>query len=345
MGVLLRQPVVTGKQFLSLIDPMAEDLKKLFTQIAADAQRIASNVTVLPDLERSLVGLFEEDHRDHLKKIVEYRGRKYAGLIQETLVKNQKRISGSILNSDRKRLLREFGVLDELAPEKTAVIVPEINYALQRSSVLIKAADNGRMISQTRREDMRKIIKNVMMDQPVHSQSGGIAPEIADKVKTALKEYFEGYTKNSPPYGIPRNLQTIAVTESRSLLNNVRHEYMGMADQNLPDGFETDKTWRHNASLSKVPRRPHKAMNGQTIRFGEVFVVNGFAAKNPHDYNLPASETISCNCDSLYTIRKVATKKPQDQMTPNEYRDYIFDFYKQRGIDRIKQYRERLSRI
>lgn len=299
-------PRISGKAFLGYMDDLVADLKSLFRTIGEQAQIIADESTTIEELTFNLEGLFEPHPTDRAQKAYKPRSvspKQYAQMIGEILVQNGERVGASVLEADRKRFVVGMEQLKIRGPRE---IAPDIQYALKRSSSIIKAADRGKEISQTRREEMRKVIKNVLATEPVQTRTGAVRKDIQRKVKKALREYFAGYTKDSPPYGVPKNLETIAVTETKSLLNNVRREYMQMAEGNLPEGTVMMKRWRHNASLAKEPRPSHRAMDGKAIPMSGKFRVDGHWCTGPHDYSLPPDQSIGCHCDLVYTVEKKA---------------------------------------
>lgn len=64
--------------------------------------------------------------------------------------------------------------------------------------------------------------------------------------------------------------------------------------------------WRHFGNDN--PRLQHVAMNGKTIRFGELFVLpDGTPMRFPHDPNAPISHTAGCHCQGDYRVDFLAT--------------------------------------
>ncbi|WP_246838113.1 hypothetical protein [Leptospira mayottensis] len=259
-------------------------------------------------------------------------GSNYQKLIHHIIAENQKKISQSVLRSDQDRLHDNLKNILPKEPDSKTFKIPDIDHALKRSSTLIKAADNSKLMSITRREEIRKVIKNILTENPVQTQTGAIRKDISRKVESGLLEYFEGYTKNSPPYGVPRNIHAIAVTETRSVINNTRREYMKMTSTELGDECVILKSWIHNGTLSKRARSNHiNLAKFGFIELDQKFSVKGGDGKTyyvdgPHDYALPPSEVISCNCEIRYSIKR--KKKTLNSLEPRDIKDHIFDTYK-----------------
>lgn len=306
------QPVVTGPRFLKLVDPMVNQLRKLFTEIEISALDVVASAQTVHELENGLVHLFDFSHSDLFTKGAE-KDKKYAGSIRRVIAQNQKRIAASILESDKKRFDKAISKV-KVKPGQTTVIAPDVTHALARSSSLIKSQHAGIRISATKKDEMRRIVRRAMKDNPLQTTAGTIRQDLTAKVRGDLKDYFKGFKKKTGPLGIPANLHTIAVTETRFLVNNVRQEYMEMAGDRLPEELEMTKMWRHNSSLSSNPRHNHEDADGQTVMLNEQFTLRGidggvFMCSCPHAPGLPRKETIGCNCEAVYGVRKVSVKK------------------------------------
>lgn len=64
-------------------------------------------------------------------------------------------------------------------------------------------------------------------------------------------------------------------------------------------GLVTVKTWICQFINS---RDTHMEAHGQQVAAGEFFTIGGFPAEYPGDMNLPASETVNCQCDLSYEV-------------------------------------------
>lgn len=335
----MKQPIITQSKYIAYSKQLISELKSLYKQIFIDTIKLTIQAKreswSLNKYENEIVKLFEddpeqkEDHSLHLEKATIKRppskamewaslkgkygwtGKRYGSLIKKILVENKKVIATSILEQDKKRFEKNLRDLLPKTEKQKVIRMPDISNVIRKSNVIIKAADNGELMNQSRREDMRKILKDVILSKKVDTTKGVVNNSIVKEVESKFKDYFENYTKNSPPYGVPKNLHNIAVTETRSLLNNVRHEYMSKVnDTAKQEGFEMFKTWIHNNSLSKQPRSNHGVLDGVMLPMDAQFHLVGSKDKkhyyidSPHDYSLPPEEVITCNCDVVYRMKK-----------------------------------------
>lgn len=328
----MNQPILTERNYYELSKDMVSELKSIYSQIQSESMtllnRAVYNSWTANELEFELVKLFSNDSEydrteiqkafkrkpsvamdwASLKTNYKWTGKRYGSLIKKILVENQKQMSEAILVTDKKRLERNIkSILPKTARFKT-IEFPDIGNVIKKSSSIIKAADRGDLMNHDRREDMRKIIQKILTSEKIDSR-GKVKKSLAQKVEKELKEYFQTYTKNSPPYGVPKNLHSIAVTETRSLVNNVRKTYMKEVNKRTKKlGYEMIKIWRHNSSLSKTPRESHRKLDNKKLLMNEKFRLesngNVYMIDAPHDYTLPPEEVITCNCDLYYKMRK-----------------------------------------
>ncbi|TGK36229.1 hypothetical protein [Leptospira andrefontaineae] len=364
------QPVIQSKQFFDLTYDMVAELKTVFIVVQEQslsllrkgvakkwsAQQVEDAISDLFDHDPITIEVIkdkgnktsnaaddDDDGPDPIRAIAwaklksqykgKWDGKNYSDLIKRIVVENQEKISSSILQADKDRLHKNLKSILPKGDKEKDFGPPEISYALKRSSSLIKGADKAKLLSQTRRDEIRKVIKRVLDAEPTQTKTGAIRKDISKKVETALKGYFEGYTKNSPPYGIPSNLHTIAVTETRTLLNGVRREYLKMTQKELPD-FSIMKSWVHNGSLSKNARDNHQSMTTKSeIPMDKKFKLKGadgktYMVEGPHDPSLPAGEIIGCNCEERYRIvKKPPPSKPRSE-SPGDQKDFLFNYIK-----------------
>ena len=339
----MKQPIITSSKYILYSKQLISELKALNKQIYLDVLKLTIQAKregwTINKYENSLIELFtddpeqKEEHNLHLEKAVSKRppskamewaslkgkygwsGKKYGSLIKKILVENNKVISTSILETDKKRFEKNLRELLPKTQRLKVIRMPDISNVIRRSSVIIKAADRGELMNQTRREDMRKILKETLLSKNIDLRDGKINNSIVKQIEGKFKTYFESYTKNEAPYGVPRNLHSIAVTETRSMINNVRHEYLASVnDTAKKEGFEMFKTWVHNKGLSKQPRSNHESLDGITIPMDRKFNLvsknnKRYYIDNPHDYKLPPEEVITCNCDVVYRMKKKKTKQ------------------------------------
>lgn len=329
-------------RFLQLNREFISEMKTLFKMIQDDSQTIINKAErekwSYEKLENELASLFEGNNEQEnefklelqtiqkasskalsdarLKGKYQWRGKKYRTLIKKILVENQEKIAESVLTTDKKRLANNIKEMLPKTKRGKIVKLPNVSNVIRRSSSIIKAADNGELMSDSRRDDMRKIIKSILLDKKIDTRQGTVKPSILKEVESKLGEYFETYTKNSPPYGVPKNLYNIAVTETRSFINNVKKEYMNkVSDDIAKDGFRVQKYWKHNtAMVRKKPRKNHLAMNNKPADKNGFFEFIDFSGRkikieNPHDIKLQPEDTITCHCEVIYRIVRVYDNK------------------------------------
>jgi hypothetical protein len=331
-------PRIYGKQFFDLTKPMINELKTVFDEIENDSSSITiksykQGLSIL-DLENSLIELYEtnnEDERELQKKITvnarimdinnlrskygvksdNVRGKRYNRIVKDILKENSIQIVDAVLTTDKKRFAKNMKEMLPKSKRNKILVLPNVDNVVRKSSSIIKAADRGEIVMQSRRDDIRKIITKVMTENNITNKNGTVNKSITVKIEKELKSYFKSYTKNTPPYGVPKNLHTIAVTEGRYQINNVRLEYMKELHKTAgKDGFIMQKAWKHNISLSRESRENHESIVNQGwIDINDKFILidssgRSYEVETPHDIKLPPGEFIGCNCEVVYRMKK-----------------------------------------
>lgn len=100
--------------------------------------------------------------------------------------------------------------------------------------------------------------------------------------------------------------ETIARTEALNALRAGRHEgYQQLIDSGKIRADQVTVTW--SATMDGRTRDSHKELNGQKIRFGQLFTspLTGARLEYPGDstHGAPGEETIQCRCYAEYSIR------------------------------------------
>lgn len=250
-----------------------------------------------------------------LKNKYGWTGDKYRGLMGNIVQENYTKISNVVLTADKRRFKKDLQSILPKRDEKTAII-PDVSNVIRRSPTIRKAADRGKLMENSMREELRKIVKRGLLDQNITTTKGTVRKSIAKSVEKQMNAYFENYVKKSPEFGMPKNIHSIAVTETRGVINQVRKEYLSRGLAGNPN-IRIVKYWVHNSSLSKTSRHGHIKINGQKREFDEQFdipiykmvkgrpvYVNTIKADHPHDPRLPAEEVITCNCETKYKMLK-----------------------------------------
>jgi hypothetical protein len=250
------------------------------------------------------------------------KGDNYSQLMQKIISENQGKISERVLTRDAKRFQKNAKAIEKQT-NKT-VVVPDISDVIKKNTSILKGAEKGTLLTRTLRDRLANDVKAVLTENNITTKVGTVNKKLAGMVKTRMAATFKDYTKRNPTYGLPTNIHTIAVTETRSIVNTVRHEYAKRMTDELPDGYGTKKKWVHNDSLSEEPRRGHMlAARKAPIRINEQFTLSGYKktskgqvstgktylADYPHDSKLPPSELIGCSCELEYVFVKERNKK------------------------------------
>ena len=148
----------------------------------------------------------------------------------------------------------------------------------------------------------------VLVENNIQTKSGTVRKDISKKMESAMTDFYTNYTKKDPKLSVPKNIHAIAVTETYSTLNRTRLEYAREVNRSN-DSFQIVKTWKHNSSMSKIPRQGHRSINGTTIPIDAKFLLIGENKKSyyvdgPYDNSLPPEEVITCSCELVFkTIR------------------------------------------
>jgi len=245
------------------------------------------------------------------------KGKKYQKVINEIIAHNSEKI-GSVINRLTNKNYKES--LKKLSKEKTKTVkLPDLSEVLPKQSVfLIKAADSGKVISDTLRSRLEKDLRGALgefdgtgkkrMEIQRGTATGKINPELIKLFQEKITGTFENYTKRDKKTGVPSNVKNIAVTEIRSTIGLIKDSYIAKLKEKNPN-LVFIKTWIHNRGLSKKPRQYHIEMNGVTIWEDEKFKVprgdgSGFDyMTRPHDPEAPLGQIIGCNCDYIIKAR------------------------------------------
>ena len=197
----------------------------------------------------------------------------------------------------------------------------------KRAVSVRKAAEKGELIRDTLRDSLTKSLRSSLEEFPITTgtpsfitrrgaKAGRISPALITEFEKKITQNFKGYTKRDKTFGMPSNIHTIAVTEARGTINEIKHEYVERFSDTNPN-LTVKKKWIQNRSLSKKYRKGHSVVNGRTVLFNEFFKVPVYKSKRgvevktgevwmryPHDPNAPANQVIGCNCDYDVFIAK-----------------------------------------
>lgn len=107
--------------------------------------------------------------------------------------------------------------------------------------------------------------------------------------------------------------RTVARTEVVGAYNGGLHDAFSMIVANEPD---TEYVKRWLATEDQRTRPDHREADGQTVPFGQPFIVGGFQMMHPHDPTAPAKEVVNCRCVELLEIKNEPT-----EMSNRQYKD------------------------
>lgn len=268
-------------------------------------------------------------HLDRLQrryKNTQIKGAKYSDLLKQILDNNISNIQRGIYG-DNKKKWESFGKKFRKDKDIRLVLPSEEEVIPKRALQVIKVAESGKLVSDKLRDQVTKNLRDALFNFDEESyitrrgaKAGRINPRLIDVFEKDLTNTFESYTKKDKKFGMPKNVHTIAVTEVRSAINNVKNEFVQKVMANNPN-VVVKKKWIHNRRLSKVPRRGHiQVSKRRAIDYNDFFDVPHYVEKGgrfikvgsnkmrfPHDPAAPVEQKASCNCDYdiIVTKRKV----------------------------------------
>lgn len=248
----------------------------------------------------------------------EMSGMNYQDLMSEVLDKNTRNIQravGRMTNTNYEKQivnLKKKGRLKE-----KVVLLPSMEDVFPKRSVaVVKAAESGKLVTQTLADRMNKSLRDTMkswqasgkpFEVPTGRNAGKIDPRLIQEFEKDITGVFQEYTKRDPSTGVPGNVRQIAITEIRTNIDSIKSEYHKQLERKNAGNIESTKTWKQNRGLSKEPREYHTAVDGVTVLRNSPFLVpnpnGGFdRMMHPHDPTAPPEQTIGCSCDVIYKV-------------------------------------------
>lgn len=262
-------------------------------------------------------------HLDRLRRRHNLTGKAYEKHMQVILANNMESIAKATARISNDNYAR---ARKKIRKKEQRFVLPDVSEALPKRSVFVsKSVERGELITDELKSKLDKDLRSVLSDlrgrkQPVFiirrgAKAGRITNEAIDAFEKRIRTTFSSYTRKDPRYGVPSNIHTIAVTEVRSTVNQIKQTYNEkLVDKN--PGMVMRKRWIHNKHLSREPRPHHMQMDGRTIDANKLFSVRRKVKKKgrwvqigwtkmmrPHDPSAPADQVINCNCDVDYFIR------------------------------------------
>lgn len=247
-------------------------------------------------------------------------GGNYRDLMTEIIANGHENIQRAVARVKRDELGKAAARIKRSTTKQIAV--PDLADVLPKRSVYIrKGAEQGQILSDSLRDkltkDLRATVAEYLGDKMQYKRGearGQIKPELVEKMRERITETFSNYRKASPE-GVPPNVQAIAITETRSAIDDIKHTWATRLEESNPGRVRTWKTWRHHPGLSKEPRGNHALIDGQRRALNTPFLVprwqwvRGRGLSNtgitimqhPHDPSAPVDQIVSCSCEVDYT--------------------------------------------
>src|SRR5271157_481803 len=210
-------------------------------------------------------------------------GAPYRELIKQIIANNSQNIQNKVVRMSKDHWDK---ALKKIEKKEKRFIMPDVSSTLPQRAVYIrKAAEKGNLIGDTMRDALTKNLKDALnkftpkTNEPTYlrrrgEKAGTINPKVIKDFEKNIRATFENYVKKDKILGVPSNVRTIAVTEVRSSVNEIKGQYVHQLLQKNPD-LESVKLWIHNRSMSVEPRRGHQevAVSSQKVplKFNQKF--------------------------------------------------------------------------
>lgn len=269
-------------------------------------------------------------HLDRIKQKYGWTGGKYQALMGAILAEQSEAISKRVGAIKKGKLSVAAGKIGKYT--KTPVSVPDISEVLPGRSVWVrKGAERGKLLTDSLRDQLTRGLRKAVLDFIMEGtptmqyrkgwHAGRMNPELVVKFQQHVAKVFDAYAKRDPELGgVPRNVRTIADTEVRAVISEIKHGYVRALVARNPQVVMGVKTWIHHPNLSEVPRPGHARMNKRTVKLEEpfqvpVYIRDGTSTRgrpkwkatgekvemqHPHDPAAPISEVASCHCEVDY---------------------------------------------
>lgn len=265
-------------------------------------------------------------HLDRLKQRYGWTGGKYRGLMRKILAENGRSLGEAVGRLNETAIRRQAAGLGK---KFVVVNLPKIEQAIPGPDVFFrKGAERGKLMADSLRERLAQDLRDTMSAFRTKTglpgyvrrrgrEKGHIHPDLARELEARIVRTFDGYSRVDPEIGVPRNVRAIAITEAKSVVNDVKFRYFHRLFEANPK-MRMRKRWVHHPSMSKHPRPGHAAMHGREIDMDDMFEVPQFEGgartgrvtlmSHPHDEQAGPEDVINCNCDMDYLAR-LATRK------------------------------------
>ena len=232
-----------------------------------------------------------------------FEGNSLADISKLIIEKNTENVAHAIATTDQRRLRTNLKrVQPASAGRSKKLVFPDVSNVIRRSKTLIKAAEDGDVLSTTLRTRMQRAVKRTLFEHGVSTTRGTVPKRLATDLKKAMTKAFKPYTKKNARLGMPAHVARIAITEARFAANTIRREYTEQLAAQNPD-WEVRKKWNHNRS--RHPRENHLRMHGREVSLASSFKFRTAKGKittisGPYDPRLGPDDIVGCHCELTY---------------------------------------------
>jgi hypothetical protein len=257
-------------------------------------------------------------HMDRLRKkygALGWTGGRYRALMEMIISSNHENVSGAFARRSQDFYRDKFARIKKTTAKQFKV--PPMEEVMPRREVYLrKGAERGRMITDALRDklshDLRSAVAQYMetgaesMQYHRGENRGRMRPELVAGLEQAMTHTFDNYTK---AHGgeIPANIGTIANTEVRAAVSDIKHTYAKNLAAANPGALRLMKRWIHHPTFSKEPRFGHGKVDQKMVRLDQPFMVPRYekvagknvllgkvAMQHPHDPAAAAEDVINC---------------------------------------------------
>jgi hypothetical protein len=251
---------------------------------------------------------------NRLKKKHNWDGKNPFVLLTSMFAKGRKKIENRIVQETSeawKKKEKTIGKID--LPNASDFLTS--NTQLVTLSIL-----KGQKVTDDLKANILNDLKRAIESTEIKTKEGGLlSEEVINKFQSNITETFDAYKgKGTISEG---KIKSIAVTESRDVINKIKYDYAQTVLNNNPD-IILFKEWQHYPSKSKEPRKGHAEKNKEQKQMNELYVVNYYKKvkgafvkagqdymKYPHDSNIGARQNANCHCDISFNIKRKQTNE------------------------------------
>lgn len=264
---------------------------------------------------------------DRLRKRHGWTGGSYRELMRKIVEANHDTVSRQVAARDAAWLRRRA------ESRAGQVMVPPMDELLPASRLYArKAAVRGDLMADALRDKLSKNLRDSLAEymsgaaQGKRGQNRGrMDAGLVNTFEQAIQHTFESYTRRQGGQ-MPTNVRTIAETELRCAVSEVKHLYAEALVNANPGKLELAKRWVHHPHLSDQPRDGHASVDGRMVSLNQGFKVPltrrtsagvkvlGFTVMQyPHDPSAPPEQVINCHCECDYVVVvKQPNRMPED---------------------------------